>query len=152
MYQTALIAMSSQWDWYARNLGRFVEFARRYSTSPSLNAKQEKNLKRLGWLSINKQLEALSLGSGATFGIEEVHLENLREMSLVRNLGLHNRWEVDEDYIRLSKKTGSLGNGNLRLVEVSELYAWHGSWVAAISETARSVGVRYPDVPRYPQT
>ena len=69
-------------------------------------------------------------------------------MTLVRNLGLHNRWEVDEKYLQFSSTKG-LGVGDLRLVEVEELHHWHAALVRLILDLTSAVAIRYVDVPDF---
>ncbi len=149
LYQSVLIALNSHWDWYARKLGEFVAFARNHIASPTLSGKRKKAFENIRYKSITDQLEILQTASGVAFNLGEDDLENLKEMSLVRNLGLHNRWEVDREYLRRSAST-NLTEEELRIVEEDELGSWHASLITVLSETAKVVAIKYSAAPDYP--
>lgn len=48
-FQNVIISLNSHWDWYIRNLGQFIEFARNHVASPELNAAQRNDLSRIGY-------------------------------------------------------------------------------------------------------
>ena len=149
LYQSVLIALNSHWDWYTRKLSEFVAFVRNHVASPTLSGKRKRAFENIGYKSITDQLDVFQAASGVAFNLEEDDLENLKEMSLVRNLGLHNRWEVDREYLRRSAST-NLTEGELRIVEEGELGTWHASLITVLSETAKVVAIKYSAAPDYP--
>jgi hypothetical protein len=149
LHHGVLVSFNSHWDWYVRKLGDFVTFARNTVESPFLNRKQINRLKRIGFEPINEQLTILELASGVTFTLGEKDRGNLKEMTLVRNLGLHNRWEVDEAYLRLSA-CQDYTKDEIRFIDENELGEWHGSLIAALSETSIALGIKYVDAPDFP--
>ena len=149
LFQGVLISFNSHWDWYVRKLGDFVTFARNIVESPCLNPKQVSKLRRIGFVPITEQLSILELASGVTFKLGESDIDNLREMSLVRNLGLHNRWEVDEAYLRLSA-CRTYAKDEIRFIQEGELGDWHASLIRALSETSIALAIRYVDAPDFP--
>ena len=120
LHQNVLIALNSQWDWYIRKLADFIAFARNHVRSPMLLGKPKKAFGRISIQSIVDQLETLEQVCHVRFNLLKVDLENLKEMSLVRNLGLHNRWEVDKEYLKRSSFR-ALAEGELRVVQEVEL-------------------------------
>ena len=149
LHQSVLIALNSHWDWYARKLGEFVAFARNHIASPTLTRKRKKAFDNIGYKSITDQLKIFQAASGVAFNLEKDELENLKELSLVRNLGLHNRWEVDREYLKRSAST-NLSEEELRIVEEDELKSWHASLIIVLSETAKVVAIKYAAAPDYP--
>jgi len=124
VFSNVLISLCSNWDWYLRQLSRFVQFGREYVESPELNKDEKSQFSRIGNLPILKQLVLLDKATGVETNLHPEMRAQLQEMTLVRNLGLHNRWEVDEKYLEYSA-TGSLTVGDLRLIELKELHIWH---------------------------
>jgi hypothetical protein len=62
---------------------------------------------------------------------------------------MHNRWEVDERYLEMSPDCG-LEVGELRIVPLEELFAWHHSFTNVLHETCRAISMKYVDAPEYP--
>jgi len=148
VFQNALITFNSHWDWYLRNLHGFIKVARSTIASPPLTNHQSRNFDRLPFASISEQLNLLQIACGSQFSLSGDDIGHLKEMSLVRNLGLHNRWEVDEHY-RRSSETNPWLVGELRMVRVEELQRWHASLLRAIQESCISVATKYKDAPKY---
>lgn len=146
--QNSLIAMVSQWDWYVRRLGAFVAFAQVHVGDSTATSDHLRQLRRLDRLPIGEQIELLQLGSGVPFGIAAQDLLELREMALVRNLGMHNRWEVDQKYMESSKRTG-WQVGELRLFDDCELQNWHVLLVEAVNHTSTTLACRFDAAPDY---
>jgi len=149
LHQAVLVSCNSHWDWYVRKLANFVIFARHHVEGPSLTTKQIKNLQRIGFVAISDQLGLLELASGVTFTLQDSDKSNLAEMSLVRNLGLHNRWEVDETYLRFSE-CRRFAKDEIRFMDESELQEWHASLIKALLETAIVLATKYANAPDFP--
>jgi hypothetical protein len=150
VFQNVLIAINSHWDWYIRNLSNFVSFARQYVASPTSNRQEEKELNRIGSLSICHQLAVLEKSCGVSFGIMEKELEVLNEMSLVRNLALHNRWEVDQKYLDKASSKKHWNIGELRFFDSSELGVWHRGLIEALEKTSMAIANKYLSAPTFP--
>jgi hypothetical protein len=149
IFQNVLILMRSHWDWYIRQVGEFVSFARNHVSSPVIDRNQQKNLARIGWKEITQQLTILEESCGITFNLSHAILSDINEMSLVRNLGMHNRWEADKYYLN---KTSS-SNWDLkdvRLIEIAELRSWSGSLSKLINETSLEIAINYAGAPDFP--
>jgi hypothetical protein len=149
IFQNVVILIRSHWDWYVRQISQFVTFARHYIASPVLNKKQEKDLDRIGWAELTRQLSILEHSCGLTFNLPNSTLAEINEMSLVRNLGLHNRWEVDDVYL----KTTCLPNWELkdvRIIEIGDLQRWARSLSILINETSFQIAVKYAAAPNFP--
>ncbi len=148
-FSSVLISFCSHWDWYIRQLAAFVEFARTHVESPALSKGVTRDLTHIGQIPFVRQVEALEKAIGVPFEVFKEKRAQLKEMVLVRNLGLHNRWEVDEKYLQLSETKG-FALGDLRLIEIDELYRWHGGLMGLIRETSKYIAVRYVNEPSYP--
>lgn len=148
-FQNVIVSLNSHWDWYIRNLGKFIDFARNHVESPVLNAKQRNCLSRISYCSIVQQLEIIETAAGVELEIDENVKEHLKEMSRVRNLGLHNRWEVDEKYLELSGRT-DVELEDIRFVEIDEINLWYGALIKTLSETCRKIAINYVAAPAYP--
>lgn len=148
-FQNVIVSLNSHWDWYIRNLSKFIEFARNHVESPKLSAKQRKEFSRIGNCSIAQQLGIIELAAGVELDLEEKDIEHFKEMSRVRNLGLHNRWEVDERYLELTGRK-DIELGDIRFVEIDEINLWHGSLIKTLGETCRKIAIKYVGAPAYP--
>lgn|GEM_PF-1408141 len=149
IFQNVLILMRSHWDWYIRQIGEFVSFARNHVSSPALDKNQEKELARIGWKEITQQLTILEKSCGIKFNLSPAILSDINEMSLVRNLGMHNRWEVDDYY--LNKTSSSKWElKDVRLTEIAELRSWSGSLSKLINETSLEIAIKYVHAPDFP--
>ena len=148
-FQNVIVTLNSHWDWYIRNLANFIEFARGHIASPELSNKENKQFTRIGNCSISQQLEIIEMVSGVKLDIEDEDLERLREMSRVRNLGLHNRWEVDVEYLELSGREDT-EVGEIRVVEIDEINQWHSSLLKTLHVSCKKVAIQYVSAPAFP--
>jgi hypothetical protein len=149
-FSNVLISFCSHWDWYLLQLSKFIEFGSAHvGGCPVLSNNERKEFSRISRASFLRQVELLEKATGCSFGVSQVEREHMHEMTLVRNLGLHNRWEIDEKYLQISKTQG-LAIGELRPVGVDELYAWHKDLIHLISQTSKGIAIRYVDAPDYP--
>jgi hypothetical protein len=146
--QNALFSMVMHWDWYIAKLGKFVEFARSHVSSPPLNLKQEENLKRIAFRNISNQLTILSETTGLKFDEDPTALPNIVEMDLVRNLGMHKQWAVD-DYYRERAISPEWKTGMLRTVSMSDLETWQRAVTNTIRTTSTMIAQKYVGAPDY---
>lgn len=146
--QSVLIALRSQWDWYIRNLGNFILISKRSEVHGALSRAEEKDLERIGFKDILSQLAILEKYADLNIEVTDSIEAAVYEMSLVRNLGLHNRWEVDDHYID-STKARSWKKGEIRVFDITELEEWHRALVRLVNETWSPVAVRFKDSPDY---
>ncbi len=144
--QNVLIALRSHWDWYIRNLGAFVEASIKATATESLAKHAE--LTKIGFKDILKQLSILEESATIVFNIPEVVKASVREMSLVRNLGLHNRWEVDDYYLQKTKSTG-WEIRQVRVFELPELQEWHRALALLINATWSPLAVKFKNAPSF---
>lgn len=150
VFQNTLFSMRVHWDWYIGKLGKFVEFARQYVRGPYMDGKLKKNLTYIGYKDIVVQLEILEQSTGIKIHLEDAVIESIKEMSLVRNLGMHNCWEIDEIYLRSTRKPGWKA-GQLRHITLPELMDWKTSLDAVIQETSYLTAETYSAAPDYQQ-
>lgn len=150
--QNAPITMRNHWDWYIRKLGRFVEFARTTCEGPPLSKDIGKQLPLIGKkeMPLAIQLHVLRNATGLPLVIDANVMEAAQEMSLIRNLGLHNRWEVDEVYIKNSSHPGNWDAGEVRLVHASELAPWRHALSQLLIGTWSPIAQLYVNAPIYP--
>jgi len=150
VYQGTIFAMKSHWDWYISSLASFIQFARtQVAKSPSLSRVQQAKLIRLDFEPFRKQFELLDLACGIVLAVDENTLTSLEELNLVRNLGIHSLWEVDEFYISKSKTIG-WDVGEIRTITFEELEDWHNCLQKVIRETYTSIAKQYATVPDFP--
>lgn len=147
IFQHAVYSIISHWDWYVSNLGKFVYFAEKH-LSP--HKKLDNDLLKLSTKPFAKQIEILQIQSGVTLEIEGESLDLIEEMHLVRNLGLHNQWEVDATYLKNSKNK-DFEMGMKRLVETPELEKWNSAFIKLVLESSSRFAIHYADVPKYEQ-
>jgi hypothetical protein len=121
-FQDVVVQMASHWDWFIRRLAGFLLFALR-DAGQKLTGQSERNLQRLGRSSVDGQLRCLREDVGLKLSLMREQESGVCELFLVRHLGLHNRWEVDADYLRHTESP-DWQLGDLRLVELPELMKW----------------------------
>jgi hypothetical protein len=136
--QSVLIAMNSHWDWYSRKLIDFISFARQELNQPMLEKRESKRLGRFSSLPIIEQLEVIQIAAEIKITLNEEDKSGLQEMSLVRNLGLHNRWEIDKRYLERTVRSG-YQLGELRIIELEELNRWHQAFIKVINAVSAEV-------------
>lgn len=146
--QSVLIALRSQWDWYIRNLGSFILVSKRSEAHDALPRAEEKDLERIGFKDILSQLAILDKCADINVEVSGSVEAAVYEMSLVRNLGLHNRWEVDDHYIN-NTRAPSWQRGEIRVFDIPELEGWHRALVRLVNDTWSPVAVRFKDAPDY---
>ncbi len=149
VFQNTLITMRSHWDWYVSRLGSFVEFGREHVPGPSLSKQEQRSLGRIGFRPIDEQTEILAKASGTTFTFKPKTIELAREMSMVRNLGVHNRWEVDSYYSENTQTDRNWELGELRYFDRDELGTWHSAIIDLIHATTIEVAKTYRDAPEF---
>jgi hypothetical protein len=72
-------------------------------------------------------------------------------MSLVRNLGLHNRWEIDAVYLKNTCNPLNWQVGEVRLVRASELLTWRNALDQLLMGTWSPIAQLYVGAPEYPE-
>lgn len=148
-FQLTLVALNSHWDWYVRKLTEFILKFRDVVPLPPLSPADSKRLSRVGSASMAEQLEILEIAGGFSFQISESDRLEVKELALVRNLGLHNRWETDERYLERTPRQGwSLGE--IRTVEAPELQRWHALMVTLLNQASSKVSLAFGKAPNYP--
>lgn len=148
VFQSVLITLCSHWDWYVRKLARFILFARDKLQQDPLPSGVLATLRKPDHSSIRRQLDAIGEAAGFPLPLEESEVGELAEMSQVRNLGLHNRWEIDELYAQRSGAKSSV-LGELRVVDVSELQRWHSLLIRLVHKSAFNCATSFRDAPPY---
>jgi hypothetical protein len=148
VFQYALYSLVIHWDWFISKLGRFVFFARSNDKTPELAIKEENKLNRLGFERTRAQLLVLGNATGLTFNISTQSLELAEEMLLVRNLGMHNEWDVDQFYLDRTKTT-NFKLGDQRTFTPTELYDWQSALIDMISKLSTAIAKRYVALPDY---
>lgn len=144
VFANVLITFCSQWDWYIRKLSDFIIFSLDH-----LHIRCDKRkLKQINYKPILEQINIIEKICSVKFELQDHDKNNLVEMYLVRNLGLHNRWEIDNKYKLLSLKKELIA-GNIRLINKYELQEWQKSLDSLIIETALKIAKLYKDVPDF---
>lgn len=150
--QNAPIIMRNHWDWYIRRLGEFVEFGRTKCEGLPFSKEIKKQLPLLGKreMPLADQIDILRRATGLPLIIDPKFMKAIQEMSLVRNLGLHNRWEVDKVYIEKSSQSGNWSVGEIRLVHASELVIWRAALSQLLFGTWSPIAQLFVTAPKYP--
>ena len=148
LLQSVLITMNSHWDWYIRSLCDFIRFSRVFIAEPALDNKLEKDFRRIGYSSISQQLGILQAVTTITFNLNVHDIKNIIMLSLIRNLGIHNGWQVDSRYIEKTGNTNLKVSDTLR-VSVPEMQLYHESFYNILLETCSKVSMKYANVPNY---
>ncbi|MEW7986485.1 MAG: hypothetical protein AB2799_11895 [Candidatus Thiodiazotropha sp.] len=146
--QSVLITLRSHWDWYISHLGAFINSNYSYKYSKGLSKSKQKELSKIGFKEITQQIKILNNSIESEIHLDETTLEHVREMSLVRNLGLHNRWEVDKYYLESTKTTG-WNIREIRTFEIGELEQWHSALVELINQSWKPVAIILNGSPEY---
>jgi len=142
-----VVALNSQWDWYIRRLAGFSIFALRHEGAA--DPRIDKALSRLERRPILEQITGIELATKVHVALTDEESEHLKELSLVRNLALHNRWEVDEQYARQSARN-RWEPGEVREFDLSEGYAWNRSLLRVLNALSFEVAQRFANAPAYP--
>jgi hypothetical protein len=149
VFRNALITIRSHWDWYANKLAEFIIFARQ-STGAPLMTEELTKLRNITNKEILEQISIMERVCELDFQVSEEAKQNVKEMSLVRNLVLHNRWEVDLKYLNKTSKQNQWQIGDVRTFDSKELILWHSSLIDLINKTWKPVAVKYVSTPKYP--
>ncbi len=146
--QVAVVEGLSHWDWYVGKLGRFIEYARQHGPKPTMTKSLEDNLPIIPLRPFLEQIQILSEASNNSLHFSDAHLNDLNEMVLVRNLGVHCQWEVTAYYLKSTKTTGwSLGD--VREVKIGELEVWRAALYSIINDTSDHFAKMYSKVPDF---
>lgn len=150
VFLNVLITIRSYWDWYVNKLAEFIIFAKK-SVGNGLTQNEVKKLRRMTHLEILEQISIMEKVCKLDLQISGETKLNIKEMSLVRNLGLHNRWEVDQRYLNKTSKQNQWRIGDIRTFNSNELLLWHRSLINLINKTCKPVAVQYVSAAKYPQ-
>jgi len=145
---SAVVALRSHWDWYVSRLGSFVSFAREHLDLPPMKPRRLKLLGRLGLQPLRVQLPLLEESLDLEFDLDSEQRENLAEMSLVRNLIIHNRGEVDSFHLSATHSSGWT-LGELRTISREEGKVWHWALLQTVVRTSTRVSEKCASVPHY---
>jgi hypothetical protein len=148
VFQSVLVSLCSHWDWYIRRLAEFIRFARDHAGGPALSKDESRSLERADRLSLEDQVRTITAATGVDLRLSSDELEALGEMALVRNLGLHNRWEVDATYLTKTRTVG-IAEGDLRTVTSVELLRWHQLLIHVLSRSSLEIAKLYRSAPEY---
>jgi len=150
VFQNVLIVIRSCWDWYVTKLAEFIIFVHENNTDEVLSPKDRKRLQRITHPEIIDQISILERICNLDFRVSKETKLYIKEMSLVRNLGLHNRWEVDQDYLGKTFEYNRWQLGDIRTFDIRELKLWHVSLIDLINKTCKPVAIQYISAPPYP--
>jgi len=149
VFRNVLIAIRSLWDWYINKLAEFIIFAQE-NTGNSLIKSELRNLLWITRPEILEQILIIEEVCKLRFKISEETRLNVKEMSLVRNLGIHNRWEVDQQYLNKASSQDRWQISDIRTFDSKELRLWHRSLIELINKTCKPVATKYVSVSPYP--
>ena len=145
IFQHTVYSIISHWDWYVSNLGRFIDFAEKQIFS---ERQTDKDLLKLSFKPFAKQIEIIINETKIPFRIDSETIDLVEEMHLVRNLGMHNEWEVDNTYLKYTK-TNKFKLGEKRTFDVAEITKWHSAFIQLINTLSTEIAIHYATVPSY---
>jgi hypothetical protein len=145
IYHRTIFSIISHWDWFISNLGRFINFGEKI-LSP--RKQPDKNLLKLSFKPFSKQIEIIKKESRTPLIIDQEIIDLVEEMNLVRNIGMHNEWDVDETYLKYTK-TKQFKFGQKRIFDISEMTRWHGAFLKLIDTLSSEIAIRYSHVPNF---
>jgi hypothetical protein len=150
VYQNAVVQFVAQWDWYIQRIGEFIDFALRERGFPVSLAKDQKNhLKKLHTKQIEIQMATICAAMPERSVEVKDQISELTELFLIRNLGLHNRWEVDQKYLQRSANAENWEIGDVRLIQIGELRRMHKALLATMQVVTREVALEFLGVSPY---
>ena len=132
---SAVIALCSQWDWFVRNLSTFIIEYKKYSQNPS----SDSGLKSNGMKPILEQIKTIEKSLSIVFLINPADKAILKLTSDTRNIGIHNRWEVDARYLQSDSDKWKIGE--IRIINSDELKNWGEAFNRCIEVIAHDVAV-----------
>ncbi len=149
--QTGLISLKSHWDWYITKSAEFVKFAAVQTQSGRIDAAMQTKLEGLGEnRSIEGQVQILCDVAQIKIDFSRADRDAVRELRLVRNLGLHNRWEVNDRYMRDSANSSLWELGDLRTLSIDEVENWAGVITKLTTNIGIELAVKFRKAPPYP--
>ena len=148
MFQSVVVALRSHWDWYVRRIGEFLMFCRPHVACTQLSKGQSDSLGNIGRKEFREQLVILETATGLTLTLTAQTKDSIVLMSHVRNLGLHNRWEADKQFLSAHPNCG-LAVGDIRVVSRADLETWSTALIAGIQVTSFAIAKKYVSVPDY---
>lgn len=153
--QNNIFIMAFQWDWFIYRIGRFVLWGLEQEKSPLLSMGLRDDLGRITARAVSRQLARLEFACGLKDVVSATAMEDIEELGLMRNIGAHNRWEVDEKYLASTKTVGP--NGPWKIGE----YRSYGDdeWLKlnlamrrdGTPRIADAVAVRFKDLGEFPE-
>jgi hypothetical protein len=144
LYHT-IYTIISHWDWYVSSLGKFINYAEKQN---SPEKQTNKDLLKLSHRPFTKQIEIIKNETGILLNVDNDTLDLVEEMHLVRNLGMHNEWEIDDIYLKYTK-TKNQKLGEKRIFGFAEMTKWHFAFVQLIGKLSSEIAICYAQVPRY---
>ena len=134
--QAIVVLWSSAWDWFIRQLIEFV-------TKAELARGREVKYQKIVYAPFKEQIAWLDRLCNSSIPGQQ-SLDAVDEMICVRNLGLHNAWEVDRKYLH-QHRGGSFQLGQIRAVKSDELLNWQRGILAVLDHYASAVAKRFSD-------
>ena len=147
VFRNVLISLRSHWDWFIGHNGLFILHGLASESQGRSNNKVRK-LKRIGFERIENQAKILETLCGIQLELGPKDIAELKELSLVRNLGLHNRWEIDSHYLEHSTTT-DWEIGHIRTFDSKELRSWHKALIALVDQASTKIAVRFVNAPKF---
>jgi hypothetical protein len=145
IFQHTVYSIISHWDWYISNLGVFIYFAEKHLDP---NKQIDKDLLKVSSKPFFKQMEIIKNETGILLNLDSDTLDLVEEMHLVRNLGMHNEWNVDETYLKYSKTT-NLKLGDKRNFDIPELTKWYSAFLQLIEVLTYEIATLYSQIPPF---
>lgn len=136
--QAIIVLWSSAWDWFIRRLIVF-------NAKAGLARGKEAEYQKIIYAPFRKQIAWLDKLCNSCMP-DQQSLDAVDEMICVRNLGVHNAWEVDRKYLEQHRGC-SFELGQIRAVKSDELLNWQRGILAVLDHYASAMAKRFSDAP-----
>jgi hypothetical protein len=141
--QQAIFNIEFAWDRFISEIKHFMIRGNEI-LNITLPDKEKRILKRLDKYSQREIIDYINKNIEVT-NITEREIVSITELCLLRNLGVHKDWVIDNDY---SKKTTTQYKkiGELRDVDFSEFQIYFSDWMNILGKISRPISEFYKDV------
>jgi hypothetical protein len=138
--QQVVFNIEFAWDRFLNEIGRFIVVANK-EIGITYSSKDERTIKRFHLAPFKEIVDCLNRNMGPTL-IHDQEIDSVNELSLLRNLGVHNDWIIDEEYCTKTKNQ-NLIIGEIRDVTIEEVIPLYSDLLSSMSKIASLVSFQY---------
>ena len=136
--QNATVLLMNEWEWFHSRLMSFARWALRHEggSLPSTNR------------GIVGEIRRIEEVARQTLPLTDEERDALNELEMVRDLGMHHRWEMDRRYINANRLSEDY-IGVLRIPRYDEIMNWKRTLAKTVQHCAMEMGRRFVEAPDY---